>query len=297
MASQLDLLINQKLDSSFLSTEVQKALPSTLQSERFIRTLKSAIKNDQKLKECHPDSFRSAVMECAQLGLDPNPKLGKVSLIPRKNFKKNITEVSVEIGFKGFIELADRSNKGICHGVVKENDSFNFQLGTDQFLNHIPNLRGERGKTFAYWAVGIWGNNKKLIVIMSIDEVNSIRNNSDNYKSAIKFNTVEKSVWHKYPDEMGIKTVIKRLCKYLPLNTEIQSAIANVEEKAVFDGEYSNELEPEEKTITQETTESIDEETGEITLQEDEWEEAVVVTAPPLMNTESALNELKKAIK
>lgn len=59
-----------------LEPEIKKALPSVLTPERFTRMALSAINNTPKLAECHPMSFIAALMNAAQLGLEPNTVLG-----------------------------------------------------------------------------------------------------------------------------------------------------------------------------------------------------------------------------
>ena len=56
--------------------EIQKALPSVMTPERFTRIALSAVSNTPKLAECTPQSFLGAMMNAAQLGLEPNTPLG-----------------------------------------------------------------------------------------------------------------------------------------------------------------------------------------------------------------------------
>ena len=68
-----------------LEPEIKRALPSILTPERFTRMALSAINNTPKLAECTPMSFIAALMNAAQLGLEPNTPLGQAYLIPYKN--------------------------------------------------------------------------------------------------------------------------------------------------------------------------------------------------------------------
>jgi len=57
--------------------EIAKALPSVITPERFTRMVLSALSTTPKLAECTPKSFLGAMMNAAQLGLEPNTPLGQ----------------------------------------------------------------------------------------------------------------------------------------------------------------------------------------------------------------------------
>jgi recombination protein RecT len=63
-----------------LEPEIKRVLPSILMPERFTRMALSAINNTPKLGECTPMSFIAALMNAAQLGLEPNTPLGQACL-------------------------------------------------------------------------------------------------------------------------------------------------------------------------------------------------------------------------
>lgn len=68
-----------------LEPKIKRALPTVLTPEHFTRMALSAINNTPKLAECTPMSFIAALMNAAQLGLEPNTALGQAYLIPYKN--------------------------------------------------------------------------------------------------------------------------------------------------------------------------------------------------------------------
>lgn len=57
--------------------EIKKALPSVMTPERFTRITLSALSTNPKLAQCTPQSFLGAMMTAAQLGLEPNTRLGR----------------------------------------------------------------------------------------------------------------------------------------------------------------------------------------------------------------------------
>ena len=84
-----------------LEPEIKRALPSVITPERFTRMALSAINNTPKLAECTQMSFLAALMNAAQLGLEPNTPLGQAYLIPFQN--KGVLECQFQLGYKGLI--------------------------------------------------------------------------------------------------------------------------------------------------------------------------------------------------
>ena len=132
-----------------MAGQIQKALPSMVSSERFQRVALTAFSNSPKLQQCDPMSFIAAMMQSAQLGLEPNTPLGQAYLIPYKN------QVQFQIGYKGLLELAQRSGKikTLYAHEVRENDTFDIDYGLNQTLTHKPLLKGDRGEVIGYYAV------------------------------------------------------------------------------------------------------------------------------------------------
>ena len=92
-----------------LEPEIKRALPSVITPERFTRMALSAINNTPKLAECTQMSFLAALMNAAQLGLEPNTPLGQAYLIPYQN--KGTLECQFQLGYKGLINLAYRNEQ------------------------------------------------------------------------------------------------------------------------------------------------------------------------------------------
>ena len=133
-----------------LEPEIRRALPAVLTPERFTRMALSAINNTPELADCTPMSFIAALMNAAQLGLEPNTPLGQAYLIPYRN--RGVLECQFQLGYKGLIDLAYRTGQiqVVQAQIVREFDYFEYQYGLDSRLNHRPG-EGERGEiTFIY---------------------------------------------------------------------------------------------------------------------------------------------------
>lgn len=81
-----------------LLPQVRKALPSIMTPERFTRIVVTAIQTNPLLAKCSPASFLNAMMNSAQLGLEPNTPLGQAYLIPYWNTKANGYDCQFQIG-------------------------------------------------------------------------------------------------------------------------------------------------------------------------------------------------------
>lgn len=196
-----------------MSEQIAKALPSMVSSERFQRVVLTAFNANPKLQKCDPTSFLASMMQSAQLGLEPNTPLGQAYLIP---YGKN---VQFQIGYKGLLELAQRSGriKTVYAHEVRENDEFDIDYGLEQKLVHKPNLKGDRGEVIGYYAVYHLDNNGYSFIFMTKDEV-------ENHAKS-KSKTFYSGPWQTDFDSMAKKTVLKQLLKYAPISIETNKAL------------------------------------------------------------------------
>ena len=83
-----------------MQDQIKAALTGTaLAPERFTRMVLIALSSNPKLQECSPQSFLGAMMQAAQLGVEPNTPLGQAYLIPYRNH--GILECQFQLGYKG----------------------------------------------------------------------------------------------------------------------------------------------------------------------------------------------------
>lgn len=208
-------------------SEIERALPKHLTADRMCRIALTEFRKNPKLANCDPRSVFAAVIQSAQLGLECG-LMGEASLVPYKS------ECQLIPGYTGLMKLATNTGKvkDIYAHEVRENDTFELTFGLDRTLKHIP-LQGkggfpateeERGQVVGYYAVGVLADGSRTFQAMSIQEVNKIRDKSNGYKNAVRYGN--QSVWNDYPVEMGKKTVIRRICKYLPKSPELAIALS-----------------------------------------------------------------------
>lgn len=181
--------------------------------ERFYFQVRFALAKTPKLAECAPESIIQSLYQIAELGLDPSGRLGSAYLVPFKGSCQAI------IGYRGFIDLAVRSGavRSVNAWVVHENDDFDFVAGRTPV--HRPKLKGTRGPVYAVWARAKLPGGGTESVVMTLDEVNAIRDRSPSYRYQVSKGGSD-SPWITDPDAMARKTAIRQLLKLCPISPE-----------------------------------------------------------------------------
>lgn len=234
-----------------MEPEIKKALPSVITPERFTRMVFTALSSNPQLKECTPQSFLGAMMQAAQLGLEPNTPIGQAYLIPYRNKEK--LECQFQLGYKGLIDLAYRSGEvqSIQAHEVHENDTFEYELGLNPKLKHVPAMK-DRGAVVLYYAVIKLKNGGEGFEVMSMDDV-------DQFARA-KSKAYKKGPWQTDFDEMAKKTVLKKVLKYAPLKSDFAKQVKEDETIKTSISENMTDLPDETVTIDAEAQTPQDEE-------------------------------------
>lgn len=247
-----------------IHAELSLALPKHMTPDRLARIALTEFRKTPKLAQCEPKSFLGAVIQCAQLGLEPGNSLGHAYILPfdrRENVNGKWqtvgTDAQLIIGYRGMIDLARRSGQimSLQAHAVYEGDEFDFAYGLDERLSHIPTSDVQnRGELIAVYAVAKLVGGGHQIEVMWRTEVEQIQKQSK---------AGNNGPWKTHFEEMAKKTVIRRLFKYLPVSVEIQRATM-LDENAdsgnqdnrgffeetsgdVFDGEYEQQAPAQEE--------------------------------------------------
>lgn len=244
--------IIQHVLSDQFKKQLALAIPKHLNADRLARIAATELRKTPALLNTTEASFMGAVMQSAQLGLEPGSALGQAYLVPYGK------ECQLILGYRGMIDLARRSGQVLSLNAyaVREGDDFNYQLGLHPDIHHIPSPEAGRDKqpiTFVYAVATLRGGGYQFEV-MSRAEV-----------EAVKAKAKSKNIWNNYFEEMAKKTVIRRLFKYLPVSIEALQ-VANVDAKR----EAGEEVKPEDvidiNAVTVEDFKDIEE--GEVTQEQ-----------------------------
>lgn len=197
--------------------QIARALPRHMSVDRMVRIVMTEIRRTPQLLEADPASLFGAVIQAAQLGLEPGVN-GQAHLVPFRNGRTGRIEAQFIPGYKGLMDLARRSGKvrTITARVVREGDLFEYALGTDEFIRHVPRS-GPDAEVVAAYAVAVLEDGTKQVEVMLREEIDRIRQRSKAASSG---------PWVTDYEEMARKTVVRRICKYLPASVELATAVA-----------------------------------------------------------------------
>jgi recombination protein RecT len=215
--------------------EIAAMLPAHLNPERLLKVAQIAATTTPALLKCDVASLVGAIGQCAQMGLEPNTVLGHAYLVPFNTKRKDpdtgeerwVNSVQVIVGYKGLIDLARRSGQivSIAAHEVCEHDHFELVYGLEERLTHRPALTN-RGEVIGFYAVAQLVGGGHAFEWMSREQVEKVRDGSQGWQQAVKYKARERHPWSVHFVEMGRKTAIRRLAKYLPLSIEFAKAAA-----------------------------------------------------------------------
>ena len=192
------------------------ALPRNVDVDRFTRIVLTTVRTTPRLLECNPMSILAAVMQSAQLGLEPGSGLGEAYIVPYNH------EATFQIGYRGVTKLAHNSGdvSNIWAEAVYDGDRFEVQMGTDPRIVHLPVLDGEGRGSFkamtAAYAVARMKDGTTQFAVMTKKEIEAHR---DHYA---KGKDTAASPWKDDLGavEMAKTTVAIRLGKRLPRSAD-----------------------------------------------------------------------------
>ena len=230
-----------------------QALPAnTVNVDRFMQSAILAITNPKmpNLVKCSKESIFRALKEAAAYGLELNGMLGQAYLIPYN--EKGVMTAHLQLGYKGLIALARRSNtiKTIAAEPIHENDIFEVQLGMGRNLSHKIDIMKERGEVIGYYCLVELCNGGSQFKVMSKKDVENHRN-----KFSKAYDPKDSSnIWNKNFDAMALKTVVIQALKLCPISIEAMDAVMKDEradlKDVTDDVEYTVSDAPAETTET-----------------------------------------------
>jgi recombination protein RecT len=198
-----------------MGPQLAMAAPDHIKAARMQRMCMTVVQQNPDLLDCNRASLLGAIMTAAQLGLYPDVSvLGHAYFVP---FKKKVVFIA---GYKGLIDLAGRGGMvtSIMGYAVYEGDAFEFEYGLYPTCKHKPSdePQAERELTHVYAIARIRGEPTPQFVVMTKEQVDAIMARSP---------ARHKGPWVTDYEPMAIKSVIRRLVKYLPISSELQRAV------------------------------------------------------------------------
>lgn len=245
-------------------------------SSQFMTSVSSMIGADDKLASCEPVSLFMACLTAAALDLPINKNLGFAHIIPYENRKAEVTEAQFQMGWKGYVQLAQRTGqyKNISATAVYEG----------QLIDENP-LDGNTYDWKAKTSDNVIGYVAKFTLVtgfekelyMSLEDVTS---HAKRYSKAYAYDLskgYKSSPWSTNFDSMARKTVIKLLISQWgtmsvdsPLAKAVQADQAVIKDNDKFNYIDGEELDNEKATEDQKNAilaangVDVDKDTGEV---------------------------------
>lgn len=189
-----------------------RVLPAHMDASHWVRLATGLLQRNPDLAEAavlNPNSFKSALLECARLGHEPGTDA--FALVPFKEHGRP-TIVGIE-QYQGEIERMYRAgavDAVICE-VVRKEDYFQWMPG--ERPRHDADWFSpvsERGPLVGVYAYAVLkGGGISKVVVMGAEEVNK-------HRDVARTDTI----WRKWEESMWRKTAIHELEKWVPTSAE-----------------------------------------------------------------------------
>lgn len=187
----------------------------------FTTSVLQIVNSSPMLRNAEPMSVFNAACMAATLNLPLQNGLGFAYIVPYQNKKERKTEAQFQLGYKGLIQLAQRSGqfKRLVAVPIYEK-----QLVTEDPINGFEfdwkQKPDENEKPIGYYAYFRLINDFTAEIYMSAQDM---RNHAARYSQTYKKGF---GVWHDNFEAMALKTVLKLLLsKQAPLSVEMQQAV------------------------------------------------------------------------
>lgn len=211
--------LRELFNNPIIKTKIEQLVGKN--SATFATSVMQIANSNTMLRTADPTSIFNAACMAATLNLPLQNGLGFAYIVPFKNNKERKVEAQFQIGYKGFIQLAQRSGqfKRLVALPVYKN-----QLLKKDFINGFEfdwEQEPEKDENpIGYYAYFKLVNDFSAELYMSHDDiVKHAQRYSQTFKKGF-------GVWHDNFEAMALKTVIKLLLsKQAPLSVEMQQAV------------------------------------------------------------------------
>lgn len=229
----------QRFNSYIANPNTQNYLQSLLKDKvsSFVSNLTAIVAQDDKLQACTPATLMYAAVKATGMGLPIDNSLGHVYVIPYNNTKKGITEAQLQIGYKGFKQLALRSGEFL---LMNETDIRSGELLFNNYLTGEISFKFEQDPEvrkqlaiIGYVSYFKLRNGFESTLFMTVEELEEhAMRYSQSYRSTTKW-VHDTSKWATDKDAMCRKTVCKlNLSRNAPLSIEMREALLS--DQAIF---------------------------------------------------------------
>lgn len=200
------LTAKQFFDSATVQEHMKKALGS--KAQQFATSVLGIINSSANLQKCDPASVYQCALVATTLDLPINQNLGLAYIIPYGN------KAQFQIGYKGFLQLAQRSGKFISINAVPVYSEDTDESVRNRLTSFLPSKAN--GELIGYCAYFKLQNGYEQILSLSIEELQ---------KHGKKYSKSYSGLWTTDFEAMARKTVLKLIIqRYAPMSVDMQKA-------------------------------------------------------------------------
>lgn len=191
-------------------------------SPQFVSSVLQSVANNYLLKKAEPSTVYMSAMMAASLDLPINQNLGFAWIVPYKNNRTQTVEAQFQMGWKGYVQLAQRSGQYKAINVVEiyENQFKSFNPLTEEFDADFNEIGS--GKIVGYVAYFKMVNGFEKTIYWTREKVEA---HGKRYSKSFS-----SGPWKTDFDSMAKKTVLKNLLsKFGILSIELQPLQKSIE--------------------------------------------------------------------
>lgn len=194
---------------------------------QFTAALVQIVLRSKALSECTYDSIVGSAINAAALDLAVDPNIGHAHLVPYKNRKAKTSTCQLQIGYKGLIQLAQRSGQyhRLGYAVIHEGELISWDELSGDLVWDKSKRTSE--KVIGYAAKFRLVNGFERSSYWTREEVlEHAKRFSQAYRYGLQNTDSQDSPWFTDEQEMALKTVLKDLLsKWGPLSVQMQRAV------------------------------------------------------------------------
>ena len=246
----------QKFNRAITNPKTQEYLTSVLGERKgsFVNNLTALVANNTTLQACEPYTIMFAAMKATALNMPLDNALGFAYVIPYKDNKRKVTLAQFQIGYKGYKQLALRTNQfAVIPNAtdVREGELVKRNRLTGECVFRFIEDDEQRSKLtiIGYCSYFRLLNKAESTFYMTKDEMEAhAKRYSQSYRSTNEY-VRKMSPWTQDFNSMALKTVLKlNLSKNAPLSIEILDAI-NADQAVMMKSEKDYEYVDNEESI------------------------------------------------
>lgn len=207
---------------------IEAVLPPGVDIERFMRTTLTAIQAKPDLLLADRKTLLLSCISAAKDGLLPDGREAALNVYSTKvkvwseRMQRDVEEYIQAVQYlpmvRGIVKIMYECGvRKINAAAVYREDHFKFLRGDDERIEHEPTEANDPGPIRAAYVIFTLGNGEVHREVMMARDIDKVR-----------LCAKTQNVWSKWPDQMAIKSVIKRAAKLLPWEPDAMERVMRV---------------------------------------------------------------------